>query len=555
MLKIKNVLLLTFIFILGLSLRIWHIDKPQGLWNDEYVSWFIASAPFPQEFFNEMIKNCHMPLYYFFLKFWMSTFGNTDLILRLSSVFLGGLSILTMFFVGKKFKDEKLGLFCALLSAVSGFLIYFSQEVRLYQLLFLICSINLFAWLNLAREQSKKNFIFFAIINIFIILTHTIGFVFVIFNILFICIYLIKKDKNLLKPSLFFIFGVFFVCLLVSPFLYKVFRGDYFSQFWSGFSLGKIFFTFADYFSPIQVNIINTPRSLLSFIFKQNNYMYLIFGVLPLFISIVAITKALISKNRELVYLSLTAGSYFIALLVASSIGKLVLETKYSVEIYPLLLLLLAFGLMNFKKTIIRKSLICVMIILPLFHYLVNKNSVPKLGRSEGNKVVIQLLREAKIRPSDKVFLTYYSKDKFWRYLGDDKYKIIAIDKYNFTGYLFGGKYSYSQVLANGKDLYYEGFKNNDTKYFDERLDDIFLKHMYSGERVAVVLLKNVSFFSKDQIKQITLDKKEYKNTPLLFLVFSYIKNNTLTYFSKHLTLDLVLECDDWVLVVFRNDN
>ena len=36
------------IVILGIILRLIFIDKPDGLWNDEYVSWMIAAAPFNQ---------------------------------------------------------------------------------------------------------------------------------------------------------------------------------------------------------------------------------------------------------------------------------------------------------------------------------------------------------------------------------------------------------------------------------------------------------------------------------------------------------------------------
>ena len=34
---------LFIIIILALILRLWYLDKPEGLWNDEYVGWLIAS--------------------------------------------------------------------------------------------------------------------------------------------------------------------------------------------------------------------------------------------------------------------------------------------------------------------------------------------------------------------------------------------------------------------------------------------------------------------------------------------------------------------------------
>ena len=79
----KEHILLVFIILFGFILRLINIDKPEGLWNDEYVSWFVASTPFCKGFWQEVLKQCHMPLYYLYLKPFSS--GN-DLILRLTSV-------------------------------------------------------------------------------------------------------------------------------------------------------------------------------------------------------------------------------------------------------------------------------------------------------------------------------------------------------------------------------------------------------------------------------------------------------------------------------------
>ena len=74
---------LVLLSILGLALRLVNINKLEGLWNDEYVSWFVASTPFNEGFFQEILNQCHMPLYYFYLK----PFAHcSDLILRLTSV-------------------------------------------------------------------------------------------------------------------------------------------------------------------------------------------------------------------------------------------------------------------------------------------------------------------------------------------------------------------------------------------------------------------------------------------------------------------------------------
>ena len=43
--------------LLGLILRLTNIIKPEGLWNDEYVSWHVASTPFFGGFGEEILNN------------------------------------------------------------------------------------------------------------------------------------------------------------------------------------------------------------------------------------------------------------------------------------------------------------------------------------------------------------------------------------------------------------------------------------------------------------------------------------------------------------------
>ena len=53
---------------LGLFLRIAYIIKPEGLWNDEYITFSISMLKFPFDFFDGIKNNCHAPLHYFYLK-------------------------------------------------------------------------------------------------------------------------------------------------------------------------------------------------------------------------------------------------------------------------------------------------------------------------------------------------------------------------------------------------------------------------------------------------------------------------------------------------------
>ena len=123
-----------FIILLGIFLRLSYIIKPEGLWNDEYVSWMVASTPFNENFWHAVLKQCHMPLYYLYLKPFA---GLSDLILRLTSVFPSVLAIPIMYLIGKEY-SKKTGILAASITSVLSFLVYYSQELRFYSLLLLL---------------------------------------------------------------------------------------------------------------------------------------------------------------------------------------------------------------------------------------------------------------------------------------------------------------------------------------------------------------------------------------------------------------------------------
>ena len=186
--------------LLGLFLRLINIDKSEGLWNDEYVSWFIASVPFLKGFWNEVLKQCHMPLYYLYLKPFV---GFNDVILRLTSVIPSLLSIPTMFLVGKFF-SKKTGYICASVTAVLPFLIYYSQEVRFYSLLFLFSSLVLYFILKIKYEN--KGWIGYIISTLLVLFTHVLGILFLTLTTLYLAYIkkLFSKKRGYVPP--FFIY-------------------------------------------------------------------------------------------------------------------------------------------------------------------------------------------------------------------------------------------------------------------------------------------------------------------------------------------------------------
>lgn len=545
-LKNKTSWIMLFILFLGLILRMAFIDKAEGLWNDEYTSWMIASIPLGKHFVDAVFSQCHMPFYYLYLKFFIRFFGNSDLMLRLTSVLTGFLSIIVMYFVGKEFRNKNLGLLCAAFTSISSFLIYFSQEVRPYGILFLFASLSLLFMLRLGRKQNLYNFIGFLIFQILIIFTHTIGFVFVFFNLIFMSAWVSKIDNKYKKPVIIGWTSIVAFVLLMTPLIYGIFTAHTFNQWWGSFTVSRLAFLFTDYFSPILTNIVNAPDNF----FYNFTLEFVIFAIIPALIAIVGIIKSLTTESYKATGMFLVFLASIFVMVFMSILGKLVFITKYSIEIYPILIVLSCFGLQNIENKKLSKFLIFLFCFLNVFYIFTNPNSAPKMHRAEGHKIVANLLKNADLKNRDYILLNYYSQEKYEKYFNFKDYNVFSINKGNFVDYLSKGM-TFDLALKGGKYLYKPVFENPENKYFDSKLDSEIIDKLKPNQKLTIIILNTVAMYSPVQMQSLVQNPQEYKKTPLLFLVFSYVKNETLKECMKKMHISRLEQKGSWSAVTF----
>lgn len=544
-LRKKTFWIMLFIVVLGFVLRILFIDKIDGLWNDEYVSWMVASIPFGKDFFSAIFAQCHMPLYYFYLKFFIHFFGNSDLMLRLTSVPVGVLAIIAMYFVGKELKNEKVGILCASMCAISSFLIYFSQEVRFYELLFLFSALSMLYTVKLGKIQNKSNVFLYILFNTLIILTHTIGFIFVFLNFIFVSIWLIKQN-NAYKKNLTVFWGLLgLIGIICLPLAIHTIVSHPLSQCWGNFTIAKLGFFITDYFSPVLTNIVSSPDKF----FYNFTLGFFIFAIVPSLISVVGMIKGLGLKNYALNGLFYVAISYVLILIFLAVFGKMMFVTKYSIEVYPILIAVVCIGLLEFKK-IWSHVLVFIYVFLSMFYLLTSPISAPKIRRSEGHRIVANLLKNADLKPGDVILLNYYPKDRFEKYFDFSKYDVISINKGNFYEYL--GTSSVDDVLKDGKNIYKNAFSKTDSLYFDKKFSNEVISKVKSHKKLVVVILNDVAMYSPMQLIALSQNEKTYKKAPFVFLSFSYIKNLVLKECMKQMQIRRLEQKGSWAVIEFE---
>ena len=538
----KKIIGIILIVLVGLILRLIAIDKSSGLWNDEYVSYMIAARPLGESFINGIKSQCHMPFYYLYLKSVMFIFGQSDIILRLSSVFTGVLSIIVMYFAGKE-KNIRTGIYCAAFAAISSFLIYYSQEVRLYSILFLFSALTLLFTLNILKNPDTKNLILFALSCFLVLFTHTIGFVYIFFLLVYVSCKLFNTHKNLILKM----WGIIAVLLLLlTPQIIGILFRKVFSQWWGSFSPSALGFWVTDYFSPVLTNFTGAPSNFF-YNFKSG---FIIFALIPSLISLCFVGYSLKSReNRELLYIIIAV---LVVITAASMTGKLVFITKYTIETYPLLILLFCAGADSMQNKALRNMGLTIFCFLSLFFLLVSPLAANKIPRKEGHKLAADLISKADLKKDDVVILQYYDKGRFSKYYDFSDINVISMNKGNFAGYI-RPDVSYSDAYNNGKNEFRNEFAGRTNDYFVNKLIKELNPH--KNQKVVLITLDSVSFFNAQTVKGIAANDTYYSQVPLFFLVFSYLKNETVEILTENYTMTGVWKNGEWNAMVFTKLN
>ena len=141
---------LLLILAFGLGLRLYRLQE-QSLWYDEYLT--VCNLSAPDALSHHALMRIHYtdqaagPLYYTLQYFYARLFGTSLPILRLLSVLIGVLCILSVYFLGQRLYGRVAGLVAALCLAMSPQHIWWGQEPRGYEfvtLLVILSSLFLF---------------------------------------------------------------------------------------------------------------------------------------------------------------------------------------------------------------------------------------------------------------------------------------------------------------------------------------------------------------------------------------------------------------------------
>ena len=188
------------------------------LWFDEIFSVHAARHSWPELFRFAAADIIHPPLFYALLKIWIGLGGQSVLWLRLLPLIFALLTVGPFYFLARDLKLKPAAInFSVLLMAVSGFMIKYAQEVRMYSLLLFLSVTSIWLFFRFVNTESSQHARIIAVVicNLLLVYAHYYGWLLVVAELVVVLWWYRKRLAS---------FAIGVAALLVSyvPWIYAV---------------------------------------------------------------------------------------------------------------------------------------------------------------------------------------------------------------------------------------------------------------------------------------------------------------------------------------------
>ena len=179
--------MLFLVVAVGSFLRIYDLGT-ESLWLDEATS-IRTSALDVKSIVEERAGAGHVPLYFIMLHFWVNLTGTSEAAVRSLSAVFGILAILITYLLGKELFNYKVGLIASLLSSISYFHIYDSQEARPYALLLALAVLSYFFFIKILKYNRNWHYVSYFVVNFLLGYTHLYSVFVITSQIFYFCLF------------------------------------------------------------------------------------------------------------------------------------------------------------------------------------------------------------------------------------------------------------------------------------------------------------------------------------------------------------------------------
>ena len=200
----KNNYCLTIVLCIAAILRFYHIDY-QSVWLDEVHTLNEANPSLSlSELYDAVLQSDpHPPLYFILVHFVFQMFGYTSIAMRMFSAILGVVGVWIIYLFGKEIFNKEVGLHASLLLTVNYFHLFYSQEARMYSLLFLTTTLSFYYLVRFIKRPTIKAAIVYGMVATLMIYCQFAA-LFALFSQYLILLFFTIKPFNSTRKNFFY---------------------------------------------------------------------------------------------------------------------------------------------------------------------------------------------------------------------------------------------------------------------------------------------------------------------------------------------------------------
>ena len=416
---LKEHYILTIILFIGIILRVYHIDF-QSVWLDEIHTLNDAnpSNSISEVYSSIVMADPHPPLYFYIIHILFKIFGYTPIVARMFSVLIGVLTIFYTYKLGKQMMNKEVGLISALLLAINGYTIYYSQEARPYALLCLVTVLSFYYLLKYIKLPTRKNAILYGVFGALMLYGHFFA-LFGLLSQLFILLFflIISKKENRKALIINGLISGLIMTILFSP-TYKIFiAATQIKDFWIPYPTADIYtLIYKEFFGNSEM--ILTILGIISLVYviriskeKPSDFSY----------------NSIVGNKMILSFVILIPWIVIVILipLIRSCLSIPMIISRYFINILPAILMLLSIGIYQFKNQIIKGSIIFLLFIFTLTDIIVVKKYYKNVNKTQFREATQFIINNNKNNEPVVTSLPWY----FSYFLNNDEHNYTIVGK------------------------------------------------------------------------------------------------------------------------------
>ena len=521
--KSVNIIIYTTIFILYFLFRINYIMLSVGLSEIDFKILSISNIPSPFEIIKQTALNTIFLPAYNLLVHIILIFSKNEYLIRLFNAILSFINIIVFIQIGKSlFKSKKAIYFAAFIGiflSISHFFLYYTNLIAPYSLNLLIESIVVNFLINYLKKPDDKNLKKLTIANILCILCDSLGYIFIISQL--IILFLTSKKKrnlNTLFIHSFIAFLVIFPIIITQYIIQSKLLipnavngvGINFNSFY--LALNDLISPYLSFEAPenqtkstlgmLYAYFLNTGLSTIS---SFKIILTLLFGsFLPILISVI-LTMTAYKKNPIIKIITQIALFYSIIILFGIILIKSEITPTYFLAAFICFLISSIYGLFTIKDNFIKGVLIfCILAIqfinpeITTFNLTIKKN-YPTIG------CINTFIRDYNVNKNDFIIMPYLGKyAKFY-------YKKLNFMDLDYEMLLKKNSLTKNLVTKNAKTI------NKNNIHF---LMQAYLYEKYPNQYITQYFIENYDKLGQDAQRIILIaDKNNSKLTSLQSII------------------------------------